>query len=621
MQSTIRQFPAFACGIVLAWCLCDASIAIGQTFTIFPKEYGGALRNPLKGFRPLTEHALDKENRFATITHSYFKWNELENEESDTVEKIRDLCDLRWFGVEAQGIKVIPSIYLDFNEDEKYWPADMTAGDYTSQQFKQRLERLILRLGECWNDDPRVAFVETSIIGLWGEQHSPSPTPEIQKIMGDAFTRAFPNKKFLVRHPNEFTDYEVGYTWGSWAHGAQIHDDAHGAGIERVNQQTGRWKTQPMEGEIAYNWGNEEETLGGSPDKTLAIKKYRVALIDSIRNLHCTGLGWVSDYNQEDPQVAAGAEEVQKAFGYRFVIQQFACFSRVDPGQDLRLTFMVKNTGSAPFYANWPVELSLLDPKDHSPVWRTALKHVDIRDWLSGDDWDEAKNIYRIAPQTYTVDAKVQIPPKIARGEYSIALGIVDPAGLQPAVRFAIENYVHGGRHPLGRIGIGVDINRKHTIDPSRFDDPMAEPRLAYRSPSFPKRSGYLSIPANFDDETEPNNQWIVGTNKTTLNAISDKSWVCYKNFDFREATNHFSICASSGSQGGRVELRLGHPTGSLIGSLQIPGTGDWVHFKNFETELASQVHGVHDLYLVFADHTQHGEYLFDIQSFRFDQR
>ena len=128
---TIKTSPArsFICAFGVAIILAMAPAVNAQTFVVDPVEYPGALRNPLKGFRPLTKDALAEEKRFATITHSYFKWNELENDKSDTVERIRDLCDVRWDAVEEKGIKVIPSIYLDFNEDEKYWPADMQAGD------------------------------------------------------------------------------------------------------------------------------------------------------------------------------------------------------------------------------------------------------------------------------------------------------------------------------------------------------------------------------------------------------------------------------------------------------------------------------------------------------------
>ena len=56
----------------------------------------------------------------------------------------------------------------------------------------------------------------------------------------------------------------------------------------------------------------------------------------------------------------------------------------------------MENTGSAPFYEDWPVEFSLLDPETHLPVWKTVLDGVDIRDWLPGDKWETKNEIYSI---------------------------------------------------------------------------------------------------------------------------------------------------------------------------------------------------------------------------------
>ena len=88
-------------------------------------------------------------------------------------------------------------------------------------------------LGEGWDTDPRVALVEMGIIGEWGEKHDPNistywaphdqPThvnnrtwvPGIEKVLGDAFTKAFKTKKVMVRYAYDFQDYEEGIYWDS----------------------------------------------------------------------------------------------------------------------------------------------------------------------------------------------------------------------------------------------------------------------------------------------------------------------------------------------------------------------------------------------------------------------
>lgn len=488
----MRSLGIAGCFLVMVVVLCakayslpnNTSVDDVNMVTIKPSEYKHALRNPLKGFRPGLGSPF-ASNEYVMITRKYIRWNQLENSEGDTTQKIIDFCNDQWAGIEEQGIKVIPRVYLDWDKKtgNEHWPADMTSRDFSSEQFKQRLVRLIHRLGEVWDNDPRVAWVQMGIIGFWGEHHNPHPSKEIQKLMGDAFSAAFTNKKVLVRHATEFTDYEFGIYWDSWAHIQQVNNKHHGAGIERLNNTTERWKTCPIEGETAYNWGRWKTQPGDDPNDTLADPVHREFLIDTIRKLHCTGLGWIADYDQSNEEVRAGAEEVQKAFGYRFVIEQFSCSRRIDPGGVLNLEFSVINTGSAPFYEDWPLEFSLLNPETYEPVWTTILENVDIRQWLPGDNWDEASNTYLMAPETNIINASIQVPAlsRISAGEYIVALSILDPIGLQPNLKFAVNNYLTGGRQPFCLIGVGVDSESGPELSSEIFTDPMRDIPCAYK--------------------------------------------------------------------------------------------------------------------------------------------
>ena len=202
---------------------------------VYPEEYPSALRNPLKGFRPDMGRNVFR-SRFATLARHYIKWNDLEqNKTDDLVANIRAYSDGRWSRLRGTGVKVIPRVYLDWDRESgnEYWPSDIKSGDYSSPEFKQRLLRLIEALGQCWDSDPRVAWVQMGIIGFWGEHHNPHPDLEMQRLLGAAFEKAFQNKQVLVRHPNEFEDFEFGVYWDSWAHQEQTFRQMHGAGIDR----------------------------------------------------------------------------------------------------------------------------------------------------------------------------------------------------------------------------------------------------------------------------------------------------------------------------------------------------------------------------------------------------
>lgn len=437
-----------------------------------PAEYARALRNPLKGF---TNRGFSEDNEWATLRHSYIRWNEIENDAADGLDKIQAWCDERWQGVEQDNVKVIPRVYLHWSGDRKYWPADMRADDYSSAQFKQRVLRLIERLGQVWDGDARVAHVEMGLIGKWGEHHSPAVDDQLQQLLGEAFTRAFQRKQILVRHPWDFADFTFGIYWDSWAHANQ---NKHAEGIFALGN---RWRRSLIGGEVAYDWGDSHIQPGDSPTDTVSDPEHRQYLIDTIRRLHCTQLRWVADYDSASESARAGGEEVQKAFAYRLVLDEVRYPPRVEPGASLTVSFAVRNTGSAPFYYDWPVEVALVDPQTRAVLWSADFADADIRDWLPGDQWDSGQQAYTVAPEVYRLSGDFIVPASLGRGVFILTLAILDPAGRVPGARFAVENYYAGGRHPIGRIGIGVDVAMPY-LQREEFDDPYADDSLYYVS-------------------------------------------------------------------------------------------------------------------------------------------
>jgi len=451
--------------------------SVSKRLTIYPEEYPHALRNPLKGFRPYSNTNLFN-HRFISVIKDYIRWNDLDRSASDDlVGRIINYSGRKWARPTALGIKVIPRVYLDWDGDpgNEYWPSDMETGDYSSPQFKKRVTRLVKAMAECWDNDPRVAWIHMGIIGRWGEHHSPHADLEMQQFLGGLFTREFKNKRVLVRHPDEFLDFEFGIYWDSWAHARQTTQLQHGAGIEKLNQETARWKTHPIEGEIAYNWGDYKIQPGDDPDDTLSDPVHRDFLIDTVRNLHGTALGWISRYDQTDPDVIEGAEIVQKVFGYRFTLESFSYTPELERGGEFAVEFKVKNTGSAPFYNDWPVYINFLDPETKAVVWRQSLEDVAISQWMPGEDWDAVADIYQIPAETYTVASKFALPDsaELPAGEYVVALSIPDPGSDVLGLRLATTHYYKGDFHPMGKVALSVDPPKSFELDPQTFADPM----------------------------------------------------------------------------------------------------------------------------------------------------
>ena len=153
------------------------------------------------------------------------------------------------------------------------------------------------------------------------------------------------------------------------------------------------------------------------------------------------------------------------------------------PGGDLSIRMTVRNTGSAPFYLNWPVAVALLDPQSRQPVWSAPLDGIDVREWLPGEDWDSDAFAYRNPAKQYDAAGIARLPEDLSRGEYILAIAILDrEGGMAPSVRFAIRNYLTGGWHPFGIIGIGGAL-RDASLKGVAFDSPAFDRTLSYQIP------------------------------------------------------------------------------------------------------------------------------------------
>lgn len=531
MKSILTHIPF----LFTLWVLSACS---EKTVTVSCEEYPKAFRNPMKGFREFFSPGIDRVREeypypYGSLTKEYMQWNMIEDDPNDGVDKIIAYSNHRWKGVEDINVKVIPRVFLVWvepwhggkpknpdNPDDLtgwHWPKgiapekgpykqlpnsvgayvedkDKTTpiqGGYFDPAFPERVQKLVEKLGEAWDNDPRVAYVEMGIIGEWGEHHDPDLStywaphdepdhvanrtwiPGMEKILGDAFTKAFKNKKVMVRYAYEFKDYEFGIYWDSWSQPQEIV-----RGYEEMKKLADRWKTQPIGGEITWNWGDLARFK--SFEEVVADKDTREYTLEQIRNLHCNHLGGITWANFNDPEFQKNAEILQKAMGYRFVIQECSYPQSLRSGKEATVSFKVVNTGSSPFYYNWPVEVALLDAETHQKVWGKVLDQVNISEWMPGDNWSVKEGKYLTAPDIYNIRQSFTVDQPVAKGKYILALAVLDPAGMQPSLRFANKNYFEGGYHPIGYIGMDESIEDT-TLDPASFCDIQSDRSLKYK--------------------------------------------------------------------------------------------------------------------------------------------
>ncbi len=452
--------------------------------TVTPPASEEAFANPMKGFRG-QRYMLGGDPAYSpyiTTIREYVPWSSIEKNASSTAADIVAYTNEHFGDLAAKNVRLIPRVYLEWPSSDKknnrrYWPDDLQEGDYWSDEFNARAVNLIRKMAEAWDNDPRIAGVEMGIYGYWGEHHlygnpegKPTSIPaETQKLLGDAFSRYFKNKKVMIRYPRTFADYDFGCHLDSFGLG-NAKDDA----TNLLRFRPDAWKTQMIGGEVAYDWGDYRTTVGDGPTDTVSDPAHWKYLIDWIRTLHTSSLGWVASYNAVKPETAEGAAQMQKVFGYRYIVESFSYTAKVTKDLSFACEITLRNDGSAPFYYDWPLTLNLLDPDTLEPVYKQAFD-FDLRTLLPGDQYDADTHAYTVAPEPKTAKLNVTLPESLKGKGYLAAISIDDPSCGKPAVRLACSNYLNGGYHPMGTVDFGGSAEM-----PSRFDKIADDTTLNY---------------------------------------------------------------------------------------------------------------------------------------------
>ncbi len=80
---------------------------------------------------------------------------------------------------------------------------------------------------------------------------------------------------------------------------------------------------------------------------------------------------------------------------------------------------------------------------------------------------------------------------------------------------------------------------------------------------------------------------------------IENGDYIKVKGVDFGSGAVSFNARVASATDGGNIELRLDSPTGTLVGTCAVSGTGGWQIWTTKSCEISGAT-GIHDLYLKF---------------------
>jgi len=427
------------------WVIAQAQV--GQTIDL--PAGPGPLDNPLKGYAAYSEEG-ESHHLPVSMAYADAAWSELEPKPGQF--QFAEWERAKWDTPLAKGKHIVFRVWMDYPGQSKRqqtgvpkWLIDqgvkMTpysdfgggkSPDYEDPRLQSALLRLIAKLGERYDGNARVAFVQVGLLGHWGEFHT-YPRSELfaseatQKTVVSALHAAFPHKQLMGRNP-AYPSLQA-----SWM---GFHDDM----IPEDTLPPEDWKflSAMKSGGVESNW--KVAPTGGEMVPGAAAKWLGPGWEDTLRAVSDAHFSWIGPYcpalaNSSSDTFKQRGEELIRKLGYEFRLTRMAAPESVRRNSKLGLVIEGVNQGVAPFYYPWPVEVALLDGAGKA-VMRAAVP-VDIRSWLPGSFKFSANPVAKVTP-----------------GSYRLALGIVDPWKGEPSISFANRLDRSGGYTILTRVKV-----------------------------------------------------------------------------------------------------------------------------------------------------------------------
>jgi hypothetical protein len=365
------------------------------------------------------------------MAYFYVSWRELEPERGRY--RFAEWEASKWENPNARGKHLVFRLYLDYPNlpvGVPQWVVDSgvsmrpydipdigrgMAPDYDDPRLLAPLLEFIAALGERYNRNPCVAFVALGTLGFWGEWHT-YPRTELfaseptQRAVVQAYRRAFPNKILLARAPYPATSEPwLGYHDDMFPEDTDYYE-GHGyewyflPQLRRAGREN-NWKVAAIGAEMVPNQGKRYLSTEWTKTRTM------------LERMHLT---WVGPYcpileTNLTPDELERARWMERHMGYQYRLTELSWRLRE---RTLSLQVRGVNTGVAPFYYPWAVEVALLRP-DNS-VAQTHQVDTDITRWLPGE--------FRFSTQMLL---------RVDSGRYRLAIGIRDPWRNTPDIQFA----------------------------------------------------------------------------------------------------------------------------------------------------------------------------------------
>jgi len=447
----------------------SSMVAEAASTSYYPTEIDDVLTNPYMGWVPWATKTSWQQPH--TMVYAAVLWSELEPDARGQFDWEAFETKNNFDYWESKGVKINIRFYMDqptssshmdipkwlYNkmgsDKGDYYDCSIGKGfspNYSDSVLISEHERVIKALGERYNSDPNIAFIQIGSLGHWGEYHcwpysssegGPSgefPPENIANQYVNHYVKYFSSDKLTMRRATHvgkanqmglFNDM-FGDTasleasgWGWWSQITNGYSDDVGY---QQPAMPDFWKYGPSGGEFGN--GNAAMYLTDSTvDETV-----RLAQVS-----HTSWLGPCSpaDIEKDGPN-QKNVDKLLKTMGYRFVLEKVTHETSTTAGKNVAVTMRWNNKGVAPFYFQWPVRIGLAN--DNGVVTYTTVS-ADIREWLPG--------------QT-TVSTDLIVPSTISEGTYKLVVAMIDPATNKPGINLAIKGKRSDGWYELDTIKV-----------------------------------------------------------------------------------------------------------------------------------------------------------------------
>ncbi len=451
-----------------------------------PLDYAPApADNPLKGFMPFYDAYGSRNAPVANDFPHSMEWfytplrNLMNGPDSFTFERG---MEPQLQSIASRGHQAVLRVYLDYptkptgipqfllDEGLEVHPytffgnslrsTDSVSPNYDDPRLVAALEAFIAEFGRRYDGDPRIGFITIGLIGFWGEWHTwpmdgytqetnvyralPDPkeenwmpSAETQERILQAYDDAFNTTRLLLRYPMlpnrgrsaspgkqvhyKSMDFNLGYHDDSFAYNTLFGEDWYFMGKMEWAGGLDKWQDEPIGGELRPEI---QIAVWADPPTRTDVEDFSAAVDDThVSWLIAHDLFTVRSVTPETPTYQAALAGARR-MGYEFYVSAVR-LPDISSGDPLDVAIRLQNTGVAPFYYDWPVELGVLDATG------TLVATLD-------PGWHITHLLPTAAGETPYVEWQYSsATPQLAPGTYSLLLHVVNPLPNGKMLRFA----------------------------------------------------------------------------------------------------------------------------------------------------------------------------------------